>query len=397
MERRNERGVLIRRERRDCRTGALLEDEEFTAHGERSILRIRRAYRSDGERQVVVEQEFAVRRNSASRRETRWWELRGEGRVLVRRARYHESGRLQQLDAWRPSATTKLWKISFDGETARMLRVERYDEQGRLASVTRFDESGSLASYRGRDGRILPLDFTLRPKQSRAAANSPLAVAAITQEMAAGPVDLFFLGDSITQLFTAREAPEKLWQARFGRYRAVNAGMAGDRTQNVLWRLAQPDLPLIAPRLTILNIGTNNVSDFTSAERVAEGVVAVLARLRALQPDTPILVMGIFPMDPGRAKDPRPERVAIANAMLAGIADEESIRVLDIGALLRDDEGRVNRRLLPDGIHPSVAGYRIWADAIEPIVRESLGECGPGCCFEASARPVRPDPKPGGP
>ena len=74
--------------------------------------------------------------------------------------------------------------------------------------------------------------------------------------------------------------------------------------------------------------------------------------------------MGIFP----RGADPKnPMRASIAktNALLAQeFQNDANVRFLDIGASFLQPDGTLPASIMPDGTHPSEAGYRIWADAL---------------------------------
>ncbi len=59
-------------------------------------------------------------------------------------------------------------------------------------------------------------------------------------------VDLVFLGDSITQSFggpgrNVWKADKDAWEKYYGKRRAFNFGISGDRTQHILWRIHQQD------------------------------------------------------------------------------------------------------------------------------------------------------------
>ena len=67
-----------------------------------------------------------------------------------------------------------------------------------------------------------------------------------------------------------------------------------------------------------------------------------------------------------------PEIRAI-NANLARIADGRTVRYLDVNARLADANGRLFEGMMGDGVHPTVKGYQVWADALRPLLTELLG------------------------
>ena len=61
------------------------------------------------------------------------------------------------------------------------------------------------------------------------------------------------------------------------------------------------------------------------------------------------------------------------NQNISRFADGHRIRYLDINDKLADNGGKVFDGLLVDGLHPTVRGYQIWADALNPLLTELLG------------------------
>jgi beta-glucosidase len=41
---------------------------------------------------------------------------------------------------------------------------------------------------------------------------------------------------------------------------------------------------------------------------------------------------------------------------------------------LIENDGSISRSIMPDFLHPNEAGYRIWANATEPKLKQLLGE-----------------------
>ena len=62
------------------------------------------------------------------------------------------------------------------------------------------------------------------------------------------------------------------------------------------------------------------------------------------------------------------------NERLATLADGRRVRFLTVNDRLADPAGKVVAGVLNDDrLHPSLAGYQIWADALKPILLELLG------------------------
>jgi beta-glucosidase len=186
-----------------------------------------------------------------------------------------------------------------------------------------------------------------------------------------GDIDLIFLGDSITQGWEG--AGKEAWQKHFADRKAANMGIGGDRTQHVLWRLDNGNIEGIKPRLVVLMIGTNNSNgtDHT-AEEIADGIKAIVGKLRAKLPETKVLLLAVFPR--GAMPNPQREKNAKASELASQMADGKMVHYLDIGPKFLQADGTLSREIMPDALHLSPKGYQIWADAIEPKVAELLGE-----------------------
>ncbi len=185
-----------------------------------------------------------------------------------------------------------------------------------------------------------------------------------------GNVDLLFIGDSITH---AWESDGKdVWDKYYAKRNAVNLGIGGDQTQHVLWRLQNGNIDGISPKLAVMMIGTNNSGHMTP-EQIAGGVEAITQYLREKLPEMKILLLGIFPR--GADNNDRQRQVnAKASEIFSKLADGTNVFYLDIGPKFLDAEGKLSTETMPDLLHLTPASYQIWADAIEPTVKELMGE-----------------------
>ncbi len=185
-----------------------------------------------------------------------------------------------------------------------------------------------------------------------------------------GKVDLLMIGDSITHGWEG--SGRDVWQKYYGKRNAVNLGIGGDRTQHVLWRLENGNIKGISPKLAVLMIGTNNCGSNTPDE-IAEGVDAIVKKLRKELPKMKVLVLAIFPR--GENDDHGGRQVNMkANKLIAKQADGKMVHFLDINGAFLTDDRILTREVMPDLLHPREKGYGIWADAMEPAVAKLLGE-----------------------
>lgn len=180
-----------------------------------------------------------------------------------------------------------------------------------------------------------------------------------------------FVGDSITQGWEGEGA--RVWKESLEPLGALDLGVSGDRTEHVLWRLAQAPLTRLHPRAIVLMIGTNNLGHGASdAAQTLLGVQRVVAVLREQCPEARILVLDIFPR--GERFNPMRGDIAQINQVLARLDDGQKLRCLRVGDRFVEDDGSIRREIMPDFVHLTEAGYRIWADAILPHLRDALAE-----------------------
>lgn len=190
-----------------------------------------------------------------------------------------------------------------------------------------------------------------------------------------GPFDLVFLGDSITDFW--RSAPE-IWSAHFGKYRPANFGVSGDSTQHVIWRIEQGEFDGLSAKVVVLLLGTNNTAGHTAVQ-IAAGNRRIIDLLQEKIPGVKILLMGVWPRGERRMPDNRyddgvvrNEIIRELNKVMSAWDNDSTVRYLDIGAKFCDEHGKLRSDLLPDMLHPNNEGYRVWAEAIQPLLAEMM-------------------------
>jgi lysophospholipase L1-like esterase len=184
-----------------------------------------------------------------------------------------------------------------------------------------------------------------------------------------GNVDVLFLGDSITEGWAGNG--KNVWKETYEPLHAANFGIGGDRTEHVLWRIKDgKELDGIHPKAVVLMIGTNNMGSNSAAD-IAKGVEAIVHELSHQLPHGKVLVLGIFPRS-AKATDGVREKIKNANKDIAKLDDSKNIRYLDIGDKFLDSEGNLSKDIMPDYLHLSAKGYKIWADSIQTSLDEML-------------------------
>jgi len=205
--------------------------------------------------------------------------------------------------------------------------------------------------------------------------NSHAAHQALLAKKDAGVIDVYFVGDSITRRWGALDYPELLahWNETFAGWNAANFAWGGDRTENMLWRLANGELAGVNPKVIVIQAGTNNVGRQAGGpakvDAIAAGIAAIVASCRDQAPGAAIVLTGIFPRsDPDVVGE-----IEAINGRLEALAHAEGLRYLDLAAALATPEGLLRDTMSSDGLHLSRAGYDVWADALTPVLTELLG------------------------
>jgi lysophospholipase L1-like esterase len=201
-----------------------------------------------------------------------------------------------------------------------------------------------------------------------------------------GPVDLLWLGDSITQDFE-NGGPEPwrdfrpVWAHFYGGRHAVNLGFKGDATCHLLWRIEHGELDGVHPRAAIILIGANNFGKLRwAAGPTLAGIEAIVAELHARLPATKILLLGVLPSIRNAWVDDNTAALNRALAMRFG-APGSGVIFRDLSPLFlrngRVDPGAFLDPLLtpPDPpLHPTAQTQARMASAIEPVVSQMLGD-----------------------
>jgi beta-glucosidase len=205
---------------------------------------------------------------------------------------------------------------------------------------------------------------------------------AIVDRVAKGNIDLLMVGDSITAGW--EKSGKTVWDKYYGSRNAVNLGIGGDRTEHVLWRLENGEIENIHPKLAVLLIGTNNSNgEKYTEEQIADGIKAIVCKLRTKLPKTKVLILAIFPR--GNTEQRKgTENDATFNAQWAKndaasqlasqAADGKMVFFLDVNKAFLNEQGVLTRAVMPDLLHPKAKGYQLWAAAMEPTIAKLLGE-----------------------
>lgn len=188
-------------------------------------------------------------------------------------------------------------------------------------------------------------------------------------------LDVYFLGDSITEFWPT--LGKQVWESEFGKLKVLNCGVSGDTTQNILYRITQGEFDRISPKVVVLLAGINNLglSPELKPEDLAKGLQRIVTTLQGKSPASKIILVSILPCDESSA--PVRNRIRETNQQLAKLGDDQSVFYLDIHDAFLDPAGNFTTAVSPDGTHLNANGYKIWAEAMRPILKKLLESAAP--------------------
>jgi len=188
-----------------------------------------------------------------------------------------------------------------------------------------------------------------------------------TVRAAGVPVEVVFLGDSITEGWLQKSA-DFFTRARVGR------GISGQTTPQMLVRFRQ-DVIDLAPRAVHIMAGTNDIAGNTGPASLAM-IQANFMSMTELARANGIQVL-LASVPPAKSFFWRPQvqsvpQIVALNAWLTRYARDMGAIYVDYYAALADTEGAMKPGLAYDGVHPSEQGYAVMNPIAEEAIKRAL-------------------------
>jgi lysophospholipase L1-like esterase len=175
------------------------------------------------------------------------------------------------------------------------------------------------------------------------------------------PIDLIFIGDSITQQWRWGLG-KSVWEKHYAD-RGLDFGEGSDTTQNAIWRLKNLDIREFKPKVAVVMIGTNNTRD--TPEDIAAGVKAVATTTQEIFPGVKVVLLSILPNQ--RAN----EKMMAANEIVKTFANNDTIFYLDLASKF-PKEGDNWKGLQKDHLHLTTDGYEVWAATLDQVIEKLI-------------------------
>jgi lysophospholipase L1-like esterase len=271
---------------------------------------------------------------------------------------------------------SKTWK-GFDGQSYFYLLTDSATGTGNASDLNSSKFKSVLKTFLDANPEVQTSDTNpaAKPVEGYASKRHEEKLALIAKEK----FDLILIGNSITHNF---EKPEyqSVWNQFFAPRKALNLGTSGYRTENIIWNIQNGELEGQSPKVVVLEIGTNNIDEKNyptrhTAGQLAGGIEAIVKLLRQKLPDAKILVLRCFPGCYG-GPNPTSHRAILERAsdIVSSLSDGKHIFYCDVNHVFLNMDGSLNQGMMSDWLHPTPAGAKAWAQAMEPLLSELMGD-----------------------
>jgi lysophospholipase L1-like esterase len=151
--------------------------------------------------------------------------------------------------------------------------------------------------------------------------------------------------------------------------RAINRGFGGSLAADST-RYAERIVISYKPRIVVFYAGDNDVEANHTPEQIAGDFTAFERKVHAALPATQIIFISI---KPSIRRWPWIEQIKSANALVRQYcATHSHLTFVDIVPQMIGADGKPRKELLvEDGLHMTPAGYKVWNDALRPLLQVS--------------------------
>ena len=183
-----------------------------------------------------------------------------------------------------------------------------------------------------------------------------------------GEQRVVFMGDSITE-FWKRDDP-----GFFAGRHWINRGISGQVTEQMLLRFQQDVLDLKPAAVVILG-GINDIArnaGYVPVEKTADHIfrMAEMAGKEGVR----VMLCSVLPANVigWRQEVQSAEAVLQLNRLLTAYCSQHKLTYVDYYTKMVNDQQGLDRRYSDDGVHPSLAGYRVMEPLVETAIAANL-------------------------
>ena len=184
------------------------------------------------------------------------------------------------------------------------------------------------------------------------------------QAQAPGRKRIVYMGDSITDFWIVNDS------TFFAANNYVDRGISGQTTGQMLLRFRE-DVINLKPAAVVILAGINDIAENNGPSKIEDVAgnifsMAELAKAHGIK----IVLSSVLPANafPWRPAINPVEKVRTLNDMLKAYANKNHLVYLDYFTAMADDKRGLPATLSKDGVHPSLAGYKM----MEPLAKQAI-------------------------
>ncbi|MFZ1799013.1 MAG: SGNH/GDSL hydrolase family protein [Chitinophagaceae bacterium] len=179
-----------------------------------------------------------------------------------------------------------------------------------------------------------------------------------------------FMGNSITEFWKTIDSNF------FNNKQYIDRGISGQTTPQMLIRF-RPDVIELKPSVVVILAGINDIAENTgpiSLNNIFGNIVSMI-ELATINKIT-VVVSSVLPANvfTWRPQIKPAEKVIALNTMLSSYCKSHNIIYLDYYSKMVDDQEGLDKKYTEDGVHPTLAGYKIMEPLVEEAIKKALSK-----------------------
>lgn len=195
----------------------------------------------------------------------------------------------------------------------------------------------------------------------------------ISQITSSQKLDILLLGNSITQGFggsrqlVTYKPGKAAADSCFINLRWESAGISGDRTETLLWRIRNGGYGKSEPAYVFITIGVNNIIAGHQVNDVAKGIQSVVQESKREFPDSKIVLFGLLPVGLEKQSERRKQYDAIHRFLKQ--QNWGDVLYVDPTSWFTNKNGQLKTELYgQDHLHLTAKGYEVWCQHIKKML-----------------------------
>jgi lysophospholipase L1-like esterase len=182
-------------------------------------------------------------------------------------------------------------------------------------------------------------------------------------KLSPNPNRVVFMGNSITENW-------KNLDSTFFADNNVCRGISGQTSPQMLVRFRE-DVINLKPAIVVISAGINDIAENTGPSKLENVLGNIISMTQLAQAaNIKVVLSSVLPANrlPWRPSITPTEKVIQLNQMIKDYADKNNIVYLDYYSAMVDDQKGLPLTLSGDGVHPTLAGYKV----MEPLAQKAI-------------------------